>query len=302
LSAHLPELWCRESSLRILCRMSQSGSRQPCARFPPPNGIILSNLANQLIADPEFYREVASLAFERGLSAIFHQKVVVVASNSQGRFQWIYDRDFPENDISDDGGDSKAAEPQYRDNFLKKACQGIEKVKANAITTKAADLERRIKVVLTTTDLPQNQLLQNSKEEEASGAEAEKTPRLEIDRVLTEKDLDFRRLKASDFDCFPVFKGYKAGKASHKLYVKNISRKVTKAEVINIYEGFVPERQKGSFREVRYFTSGKLRGQAFVTLPDKRIATRARRLTNGFMVKGKPLVVVFGSSVVASAK
>ena len=115
-----------------------------------------------------------------------------------------------------------------------------------------------------------------------------------LPKLSEERDLLFHRLKDSDFSCFPVFCDYKKGRSSHKLYVKNISKHVTRDELTKIYACFLDHEVKRQPFGVRHFTTGKLRGQAFVTLPDKKLASRARRLTNGLMLKGKPIVVVFG--------
>ena len=115
-----------------------------------------------------------------------------------------------------------------------------------------------------------------------------------LPKLSEERDLLFHRLKDSDFPCFPVFSDYKKGRSSHKLYVKNISKNVTRDELTQIYSSLLDKEVKRQPFGVRHFTTGKLRGQAFVTLPDKKLASRARRLTNGLMLKGKPIVVVFG--------
>ena len=43
---------------------------------------------------------------------------------------------------------------------------------------------------------------------------------------------------------------------------------------------------------MRLMQSGKMKGQAFVSLPDNNAASVARKETNGFLLHGKPMVVV----------
>lgn len=107
-----------------------------------------------------------------------------------------------------------------------------------------------------------------------------------------ESDFKFHQVKLPHL--FPVLQNYKKGKPSHKLYVKNIAKAVTREELSRVYSGLLKGQVKQVPFSVRHFTSGKLRGQAFVTLPDKRTASRALRLTHGLMLKGKPIVVVYG--------
>merc|ERR1719300_1881340 len=79
-----------------------------------------------------------------------------------------------------------------------------------------------------------------------------------------------------------------------KLYVKNIANSVTREELTSVYSGMLKHQVKKVPFSVRHFSAGKLRGQAFVTLPDKKTARRALRQTHGLMLKGKPIVVVYG--------
>ena len=52
----------------------------------------------------------------------------------------------------------------------------------------------------------------------------------------------------------------------------------------------------GSHRfDVRVMQSGRMKGQAFVGLPTEQAGEHAVEETNGFMLKGKPMVVVSGS-------
>ena len=107
-----------------------------------------------------------------------------------------------------------------------------------------------------------------------------------------ESDFLFHQVKVPEL--FPVLRDYKKGKPCHKLYVKNIAKSVTREELTSVYSGLLKHQVKQVPFSVRHFSSGKLRGQAFITLADKRTACRALRLTHGLMLKGKPIVVVYG--------
>ena len=48
---------------------------------------------------------------------------------------------------------------------------------------------------------------------------------------------------------------------------------------------------------MRLMTAGRMKGQAFVGLPSEDIALQAIQDTNGYQLKGKPIVVV---SLIAS--
>ena len=65
-----------------------------------------------------------------------------------------------------------------------------------------------------------------------------------LPKLSEERDLLFHRLKDSDFPCFPVFSDYKKGRSSHKLYVKNISKNVTRDELTQIYSSLLDKEVK----------------------------------------------------------
>ncbi len=44
--------------------------------------------------------------------------------------------------------------------------------------------------------------------------------------------------------------------------------------------------------DIRLMQSGRMKGQAFVGMPDREIAAEALRDTNGYVLHGKPMVVV----------
>ena len=55
------------------------------------------------------------------------------------------------------------------------------------------------------------------------------------------------------------------------------------------------EQEKIMF-DIRLMKEGRMKGQAFVTLPGEKVAKEAMRDTNGFLLEGKPMVVQFARS------
>ena len=104
------------------------------------------------------------------------------------------------------------------------------------------------------------------------------------------------QIKPTDYDLFPIFKNYKEGKPGNKLYVKNLAKSVNVQDLLTLFGEFVISCKETANREnfsVRFFERGKLRRQAFVTYPTTFMAIEACRGTNGIMLKGKPILVVF---------
>lgn len=90
------------------------------------------------------------------------------------------------------------------------------------------------------------------------------------------------------------FSNYAPGIPSHILYIKNLSPDVKETDLAALYIRFQSPGKKLLFRLMQ---RGRMKGQAFVTFPDKDTATLALQLTNGFRLKGKPVVIQYGHAV-----
>uniref|UniRef100_A0A1Q3EZV6 Putative rna-binding protein 40 n=1 Tax=Culex tarsalis TaxID=7177 RepID=A0A1Q3EZV6_CULTA len=119
---------------------------------------------------------------------------------------------------------------------------------------------------------------------------------------ITEQTLLANRVPPDQLANLPVFKNYAPGEPSDKLYIKNLAKSVTEADLAAIYAPFTdPGRATVA---VRLMQAGRMKGQAFVSFsyayPEdldrlaERPIERARRLTNGFILRDKPMVVCYG--------
>ncbi|XP_073790595.1 RNA-binding protein 41 isoform X7 [Danio rerio] len=89
----------------------------------------------------------------------------------------------------------------------------------------------------------------------------------------------------------PRFKNYQRGKPSKVLCVKNISPRASLAQLVSLFSRF----QKDESQPILYrLLTGRLKGQAFITLADAEIAQAALDLLNGYKLLEKPLVIEFG--------
>lgn len=94
-----------------------------------------------------------------------------------------------------------------------------------------------------------------------------------------------------------IFKNYNPGEPTSRLYVKNLSKKAIDKDLHYIFGRYVDwnvEAEKSMFY-VQLLT-GRMKGQAFVTLPSEQHAKDALEDTNGFQLHGKPIVVQFARS------
>lgn len=135
--------------------------------------------------------------------------------------------------------------------------------------------------------------------------------------VWSDAELNENRIPADQLRGHPMFQNYNAGEICNRLYIKNIAKNVTNDDLKAIYDRYLEVNCGGCGNirsiDIRYMTSGRMKGQAFITfdgpylncddvdnetpsnLSNKyQMIERALRETNGLILKGKPLVVVYG--------
>ena len=105
------------------------------------------------------------------------------------------------------------------------------------------------------------------------------------------------RLSDKERSQLDVFKNYTPGEPTSRLYIKNLSKKATDKDLHYIFGRYIDwniEIEKSMFY-IQLLT-GRMKGQAFVTLPNEQCAKDALEDTNGFELHGKPIVVQFARS------
>jgi len=125
----------------------------------------------------------------------------------------------------------------------------------------------------------------------------------EADEDWGERDfISSRRLRRGclsdkDRSQLDIFKNYSPGEPTSRLYIKNLSKKATEKDLHYIFGRYIDwnvEAEKSMFY-VQLLT-GRMKGQAFVTLANEQCAKDAVEDTNGFQLHGKPIVVQFARS------
>lgn len=119
-----------------------------------------------------------------------------------------------------------------------------------------------------------------------------------VSDVISRKELEKGRLSRDEIKRMSVFKNYEAGEPTCRLYVKNIAKQVEEKELRYIYGRYInlsSEAERNMF-DIVLMKEGRMKGQAFVGLPNERSAEKALRETNGFVLHDKPLVVQFARS------
>lgn len=138
--------------------------------------------------------------------------------------------------------------------------------------------------------------------------------------IWSKSDLCENRIPVEQLKMHPLFQNYCPGEISNRLYIKNIAKEVTEVDLRAIYDRYLEMNSGGSGNirsiDIRLMTGGRMKGQAFVTFDgpylncdvdddnksENRLSHKyqmieiALRETNGLILKGKPLVVVYGKN------
>ncbi|XP_067892661.1 RNA-binding region-containing protein 3 isoform X2 [Heterodontus francisci] len=111
---------------------------------------------------------------------------------------------------------------------------------------------------------------------------------------ISRKQLARGRIKREEMESMSMFKNYSSGEPSCRLYVKNLSKQVEEKDlkfIFGRYVNFSSQAERNMF-DIRLMKEGRMKGQAFVGLPNEKAAAKALKEVNGFELKEKPMVVV----------
>lgn len=115
-------------------------------------------------------------------------------------------------------------------------------------------------------------------------------------KYITKEELHDNIVNKTDWPLLTVFKNYKSGEPSTKLYIKNLAKTTNEKDLKYIYGRYIfwqNEEEANGF-SIRLMKEGRMKGQAFVTFPSVKQASEALEDTNGFILNDKPMVVAFG--------
>ncbi|GJQ68469.1 hypothetical protein Trydic_g17046 [Trypoxylus dichotomus] len=136
-----------------------------------------------------------------------------------------------------------------------------------------------------------------SKRAEENEDIVEETDGTENRTIISEEDLKTNRIPSTELSVLPVFKDYHPGAPTSRLYIKNIGKTVEVKDLEYIYKRYVKtDDAVESIFNIRLMQEGRMKGQAFITLDSVQLAQEALNETNGYILKDRPLVVVFAKS------
>ncbi|NXT10491.1 RBM40 protein, partial [Prunella fulvescens] len=115
---------------------------------------------------------------------------------------------------------------------------------------------------------------------------------------ISRKDLEKNRLSREEMEKYSVFKNYEPGDPNCRIYVKNLAKQVQEKDlkfIFGRYVDFQSEVERNMF-DIRLMKEGRMKGQAFIGLPNEKAAAKALKEANGYVLFEKPMVVQFARS------
>ncbi|KAK3011833.1 hypothetical protein RJ639_010827 [Escallonia herrerae] len=292
--------------------------------YPPPDGNILTNILNALIAVPRFYTQVLHLMNKMNIPAPFRMALPTLPlpasvpvpfppppsvaesrlgdpSSSESEME-SSDED-PDNKASSTG-DRRVARPK-RKRIKREAILGpaVNKdvaheavgLKPSMLVPKEIPMIKKKNPVLQIKIAPK--LLQNEQKDEGIARELEEPDRENINLrpYPTQEDLDSGKLPPEEILSLPMFKNYTSGNPAPVLFIKNLAKDVVADDFYYVFGSLFGSivAAKASLT-VKLMQAGRMRGQAFVTFPSTELANRAMNMVNGYVFKGKPMIIQFG--------
>ncbi|NXL94139.1 RBM40 protein, partial [Alectura lathami] len=110
---------------------------------------------------------------------------------------------------------------------------------------------------------------------------------------ISRRELEQNRLSREEMEKLSVFKNYEPGDPNCRIYVKNLAKQVQEKDlkfIFGRYVDFQSEVERNMF-DIRLMKEGRMKGQAFVGLPNEKAAAKALKEANGYVLFEKPMVV-----------
>ncbi|KAH8320470.1 hypothetical protein KR067_004210 [Drosophila pandora] len=255
--------------------------------YPPINADIVAAISQHLLRNKRFYNQVLHLMNRMNLEPPFQKHSAGPIAQRYAKEEATQTEDLPsdpESELeSDDGAEAR-------------------QIKRQRLMLPEASEQLRQKTFKRTRQMLQQAVSQShpscSEKKTPAPAPALSAPRIQLKlpeslnprRLQPETE---KRLSISELQELPVYKNYKMGDPSNKLYIKNLDKSVDEQQLRQLYSKYTPAAQL----DIKVMQQGRMKGQAFVTfLEGYRPEGIARALgeTNGLVWKQKPMIVCFG--------
>ncbi|XP_062211119.1 U11/U12 small nuclear ribonucleoprotein 65 kDa protein-like [Phragmites australis] len=333
----LPHVATQVSSMSSLNQKNPTSTAEPIAPkhgvdypFPPhleyayplPDGNILTNIVNALIAVPRFYTQVLHLMNKMNLPAPFRMALPtpplpsqVPAPHPSPPPQPSTTEELHQADLSSDESELESSDEDV-DKWKSKRAKheaivgpAVDKSVAHeAVGLKPASLvSNELKVIKKKNPVLQikiapkstwkESLVQSTTDKESASTNEQ----LEEKYFVTPQEIEEGKLPPEEILSLPMFKNYTPGNPATVLYIKNLAKDVIHDDFYYVFGSLFESMDNArSGLSIKLMQEGRMRGQAFVTFPTIELAQCALNLVHGYVFKGKPMIIQFGRNPAAS--
>ncbi|GJN31350.1 hypothetical protein PR202_gb19739 [Eleusine coracana subsp. coracana] len=268
--------------------------------YPPPDGNILTNIVNALIAVPRFYTQVLHLMNKMNIPAPFRMALPTPPlpshvpspqpppppqpSTTEELHSANLSSDESELESSDEDGDKRKSKRAKHEAIVGPAFD--KSVAHEAVGIKIA---------------PKNTHKEPSGQSTTDNELTLTHEPLEEKHFVTTEEIEKEKLPPEEILSLPMFKNYTPGNPSSVLYIKNLAKDVIHDDFYYVFGSLFESIDAArSSLSIKLMQEGRMRGQAFVTFPTVELSQCALNLVHGYVFKGKPMIIQFGRNPAAN--
>ncbi|KAM1040348.1 hypothetical protein FF1_029596 [Malus domestica] len=294
--------------------------------YPPPDGNILTNVVNALIAVPRFYTQVLHLMNKMNIPAPFRMALPSpplppsVPVPLPPPPPLLAEKPCSA-DLSSEESEMESSDEEVKEKSYSRAFSGRKRIKREAIVGPAVDkdvahedvglksatlIPKEIPMIKKKNPIVQIKIApkvvanENKDDGITEDSEHPENESADINAFATPEELEKGKLPPEEILSLPMFKNYAAGNPASVLYIKNLAKDIVADDFYYIFGslfGSIDTAKSGL--SVKLMQEGRMRGQAFVTFPSVELAHYALNLVNGYVFKGKPMIIQFGRNPAA---
>ncbi|KAL6660148.1 hypothetical protein ACP70R_002270 [Stipagrostis hirtigluma subsp. patula] len=293
--------------------------------YPPPDGNILTNIVNALIAVPRFYTQVLHLMNKMNLPAPFRMALPTPPLPSQlpaphppqpppppqpSTTVEVHPTDLSSDESeleSSDEDDEKRKSKRAKHETIvgpavdKSVAHEAVGLKPAALVSNELQVIKKKNPVLQIKIAPKPTQKEHPIQSTTTDTELASTNELEEKHFVTAQEIEKEKLPPEEILSLPMFKNYTPGNPATVLYIKNLAKDVTQDDFYYVFGSLfesIDNARSGLI--IKLMQEGRMRGQAFVTFPTVELAQRALNLVHGYVFKGKPMIIQFGRNPAAN--
>ncbi|XP_038980348.1 U11/U12 small nuclear ribonucleoprotein 65 kDa protein [Phoenix dactylifera] len=291
--------------------------------YPPPDGNILTNIVNALIAVPRFYTQVLHLMNKMNIPAPFRMALPTPPlpppvpapplpppppppATTEPHLAGLSSDESELESSEEDAADAWSRKRAKREAIVGPA---VDKgVAHEAVGLKPATLvPKEVPVIKKKNTVLQIKIVPKSMQKgttDDDGDMKEPDPvkeNMEQKAYATPQEIESGKLPPEEILSLPMFKNYAPGNPANVLYIKNLAKDVVVDDFYFIFGSLFESVESTRVGlNIKLMQEGRMRGQAFVTFPSIDLAQHALNLVNGYVFKGKPMIIQFGRNPSAS--